>query len=293
MQLATIAKCASPAKADARAVLEMTLDYAQVPLRPAATVMLLRDTPTDVEVFMMQRTTSAAFASGMYVFPGGRVDDIDGASELNDLCDGLTDAEASDLLRVPSGGLAYWVAAIRESFEEAGVLLARDHSGEFVKLDDPEVQQRFARARHAVHEGTLSLAEFCLSEELRLAVDTIRYVSHWITPVGERRRFDTRFFVAVAPLAQDPLHDDQETIDSLWVTPSEALRRAQRGELAMIPPTVANLQFLAPHRTTREAVAAARTIGVPTPILPKLRYDDDGRVVEIVFPDDPAYALLP
>jgi 8-oxo-dGTP pyrophosphatase MutT (NUDIX family) len=271
----------------------MNTEHADVPLRPAATVMLLRDTPTDVEVFMMQRTTSAAFASGMYVFPGGRVDDIDGAAELNDLCDGLTDGEASDLLRVPSGGLAYWVAAIRESFEEAGVLLARDRSGEYVKLDDPDVQQRFARARHAVHDGSLSLAEFCRREELRLAVDTIRYVSHWITPVGERRRFDTRFFVAVAPPAQDPLHDDQETIDSLWVAPNEALQRVQRGELAMIPPTIANLQFLAPHHTTHEAVAAAQTIGVPTPILPKLRFDGDGRVVGIVFPDDPAYAQLP
>ena len=109
------------------------LDLSAVPLRPASTVMLLRDSKHDIEVFMMQRTTTAAFASGMYVFPGGRVDDVDGASELDDLCEGLTDAEASDLLRVPSGGLAYWVAAIRESFEEAGVLLARDERGEFVR----------------------------------------------------------------------------------------------------------------------------------------------------------------
>lgn len=261
-----------------------------VPLRPAATVMLLRDAVEDIEVFMMQRTTSAAFASGMYVFPGGRVDDVDGASELNDLCDGLTDGEASALLRVPTGGLAYWVAAIRESFEEAGVLLARDDSGEYVQLDDPEVQRRFAIARHAVHEGSLSLAEFCRRENLRLAVDNIRYVSHWITPVGEKRRFDTRFFVAVAPSAQEPLHDDKETIDSLWVTPNDALQRAQRGELAMIPPTTANLRFLAPHRSTSEAVAAANRVGVPTPILPKLRFDGDGRVVGIVFPDDPDYA---
>ena len=268
-------------------------DAAAVPLRPASTVMLLRDTAADIEVFMMQRTTTAAFASGMYVFPGGRVDDVDGAAELDDLCDGLSDAEASDLLRVPHGGLAYWVAAIRESFEEAGVLLARDASGEFVKLNAPDTQAHYAHARHAVHEGSLSLAEFCREEKLRLAVDTIRYVSHWITPVGEKRRFDTRFFVAVAPTAQDPLHDDKETIASLWVSPGDALGRAQRGELAMIPPTTANLQFLAAYHTTQDAVAAAQSIGVPTPILPKLRYDVDGRVVGIVFPDDPAYAALP
>jgi len=268
-------------------------DLAAVPLRPASTVMLLRDAPQDIEVFMMQRTTTAAFASGMYVFPGGRVDDIDGAAELDDLCDGLTDAEASDLLRVPSGGLAYWVAAIRESFEEAGVLLARDQGGQFVNLQNADRQVRFSRARHAVHEGSLSLGAFCREEGLRLAVDTIRYVSHWITPVGEKRRFDTRFFVAIAPPEQDPLHDDIETIDSLWVTPSDALSRAKRGELAMIPPTVANLEFLAPHHSTVAAVAAAQSIGVPTPILPKLRYDKDGRVVGIVFPDDPQYAQMP
>ena len=271
---------------------QQPLDLSAVPLRPASTVMLLRDSEHDMEVFMMQRTTTAAFASGMYVFPGGRVDDVDGASELDDLCEGLTDAEASDLLRVPSGGLAYWVAAIRESFEEAGVLLARDERGDFVRLNDPDSQPRFAAARHAVHDGALSLAEFCRQEGLRLAVDTISYVSHWVTPVGEKRRFDTRFFVAVAPPAQDLMHDDKETIASLWVTPTDALGRAERGELAMIPPTVANLQFLAPHHSTSAAVAAAQTIGVPTPIVPKLRYGSDGRVVEVLFPDDPDYATL-
>lgn len=268
-------------------------DPLNVPLRPASTVMLVRDAPSDIEVFMLQRTTSAVFASGMYVFPGGRVDDVDAASELDELCEGLSDAEASDLLRLPSGGLAYWVAAIRECFEEAGVLLARDAHGDFVALNNPDSQARFAEARHAVHDGHLSLAELCRREGLRLAVDSMRYVSHWITPVGEKRRFDTRFFVAVAPASQDPLHDDSETVASLWVTPNDALARAERGDLAMIPPTTANLRFLAPHRTAREAVGAAQKIGIPTPILPKLRHDAEGRVVGIVFPDDPTYAQLP
>ncbi len=264
-----------------------------VPLRPAATVMLVRDVRDDIEVFMLQRTTNAVFAGGMYVFPGGRVDEIDGAGELDELCDGLSDAEASELLRVPRGGLAYWVAAIRECFEEAGVLLARDSRGDYVHLGDHDVSLRFAQARHEVHDGTLSLAELCRRENLRLAVDSIRYVSHWITPVGEKRRFDTRFFVAVAPPAQDPLHDDKETVASLWVNPNDALARAARGDLAMIPPTTANLRFLAPHHTTGDAINAASAIGVPTPILPKLRFDNDGRVTAIVFPDDPEYATLP
>jgi 8-oxo-dGTP pyrophosphatase MutT (NUDIX family) len=228
----------------------------------------------------------------MYVFPGGRVDDADGAAELDDLCDGLSDAEASDLLRIPRGGLAYWVAAIRECFEEAGVLLARDERGNFVSLSDEQSQARFAVARHEVHDGALSLAQLCRRENLRLAVDAIRYVSHWITPVGEKRRFDTRFFVAVAPHSQEPLHDDKETIASLWVAPTQALTMARRGELAMIPPTIANLEFLAPYRDSAQAVNAAKQIGVPTPILPKLRYDAEGRVVGIVFPGEPQYDEL-
>jgi len=269
-----------------------SVDPTMVPLRPASTVMLVRDAPSDIEVFMLQRTTQAAFASGMYVFPGGRVDDADGAAELDDLCDGLSDAEASDLLRIPRGGLAYWVAAIRECFEEAGVLLARDERGNFVSLSDEQSQARFAVARHEVHDGALSLAQLCRRENLRLAVDAIRYVSHWITPVGEKRRFDTRFFVAVAPHSQEPLHDDKETIASLWVAPTQALTMARRGELAMIPPTIANLEFLAPYRDSAQAVDAARQIGVPTPILPKLRYDAEGRVVGIVFPGEPQYDEL-
>ncbi|MFZ9730122.1 MAG: NUDIX hydrolase [Ilumatobacteraceae bacterium] len=269
------------------------VDPNSVPLRPASTVMLVRDAPHDIEVFMLQRTTSAVFASGMYVFPGGRVDDVDSASELDELCDGMTDAQASELLRVPTGGLAFWVAAIRECFEEAGVLLARDASGQYVSLTDPASQSRFSELRHEVHEGTLSLAELCRREHLRLAVESIRYVSHWITPVGEKRRFDTRFFVAVAPSSQEPLHDDKETIASLWISPTDALSRAKRGDLAMIPPTIANLEFLAPHRSSATAVDAARRIGVPTPILPKLRFDADGRVTGIVFPDDPQYEKMP
>ena len=107
----------------------MTSDVEAVPLRPAATVMLIRDHPLDgLEVFLLQRTLKAAFASGMYVFPGGRVDDVDDEHVLEGLCDGRTDEEASALLGLERGGLAYWVAAIRDSFEEAGVLLARRSS---------------------------------------------------------------------------------------------------------------------------------------------------------------------
>jgi 8-oxo-dGTP pyrophosphatase MutT (NUDIX family) len=267
-------------------------DPAAVPIRAAATVMLVRDHPINgLEVFMLQRTLAAVFAKGMYVFPGGRVDANDNEEQLEAICDGLDDEEASALLGIPNGGLSYWVAAIRECFEEAGVLLARPtSSNELIRFDtDTALQNRFNAARHEIHDGKMSLVELCTTESLRLVTDNIHYVSHWITPLGEPRRFDTRFFIARAPEAQEPLHDDNETIASLWVSPIEALDRHARGDLAMIPPTTSNLQFLAPHGTTTDALNAAKKIGTPTAILPKLKTDADGKVIGIAMPGDADY----
>ena len=263
-----------------------------IPVQPAATVLLVRDDEeqADIDVFMLQRTMNAAFASGMYVFPGGRVDDLDAHDELSELCDGLSDEEASGLLQIPRGGLAFWVAAIRECFEEAGVLLARHvKTGELIQFDDPDTAKFFSEARHRIHEGDMSLIELCQKENLRLITDSIHYVSHWVTPVGERRRFDTRFFVARAPVGQDPLHDDTETIDSFWVKPTAALDRHKKGELAMLPPTVSNLEFLLPHSRADDILVAARKVGIPPRIQPQLKIDEDGRVVAILMPGDPDF----
>lgn len=270
---------------------EQELDPIKVPIRPAATVMLIRDHLVNgVEVFMLQRTLNAAFAKGMYVFPGGRVDANDAESTLEAHCDGMTDEEASALLGIPHGGLSYWVAVIRECFEEAGVLLARPADGQdLIRFEDEDVIARFNKARHSVHESETSMMQLCDAEQLRLITDNIHYVSHWITPLGEPRRFDTRFFVARAPEGQDPLHDDSETIASLWVTPADALERQRSGDLAMMPPTIRNLEFLLPHSTTSEVLAAAKKIGTPTTILPQLKVDAEGRVVGISMPGDADY----
>ena len=264
-----------------------------VPISPAATVLLVRDDELGLDVFMLRRTLSAAFASGMYVFPGGRVDDADSHEELGEICDGLTDEHASSLLQIPRNGLSFWVAAIRECFEEAGVLLARHaDTGEVVRFDTPEVIERFEEARHLVHEGELSLTELCRRENLRLTTDAIHYVSHWITPAGERRRFDTRFFVARAPQAQEPLHDDGETIESLWVKPHDALSRFASGDLQMLPPTISSLEFLLDCTTADDALDAARKVGVPPVIEPRLRLNSDGKVIAIVMPGESGYDEL-
>ncbi len=203
-----------------------------VPLRDAATVMLVRDAPDGggLEVAMLRRNLNSDFVGGAYVFPGGAVDPDDCHTNLEAVCVGRSDADASERLGIERGGLAFWVAAIRECFEEAGVLLARRADGDVITFTDPEVDARFIEHRRAVDSGERRLVEVCAEEGLRLAVDGMHYFSHWITPEGPPRRYDTRFFVAAAPPEQYPLHDDRETIANLWVRPQDALDAAKRGE---------------------------------------------------------------
>lgn len=232
-----------------------------LPAKPAATVMLLRDADTaeGIEVFMLRRTKAAAFAGGMYVFPGGKVDGADG-----------------------EGDVGYVIAAIRECYEEAGVLLATDADGRMIADGHPALG-----FREAVHDGTIDLRQLCEQHHLAPAIDDLVWISHWITPVREApRRFDTRFFVTVAPPAQASHHDDNETIASEWVGPKQALARQQRGELTMMPPTIKNLEFVAAHRTSATAMASARTLPKPTAIMPRLRLDDGGRIRSVSLPGD-------
>jgi 8-oxo-dGTP pyrophosphatase MutT (NUDIX family) len=218
----------------------------------------------------------------MYVFPGGRVDGVDHADDIAPYCRGLDDEAASRRLGIESGGLAFWVAAVRECFEEAGVLLAERRDGRPLRLRNED--------RHAVHDGELPLVDLCRRDDLVLDLSTTHYVAHWITPIGERRRFDTRFFLCEAPADQEPLHDDKETVDSIWIRPAEALRMQTAGELMMLPPTIANLQFLEPHDTAAAALAAGAAVGEPPRITPTLRFGPDGRIVGIALPGDPDYA---
>lgn len=230
-----------------------------VPTRDGATVMLVRDgdhADRPLEVFMLRRHPRTAFGS-VHVFPGGVVDVTDHATDLDGRCPGLTDADASARLGIDHGGRAFWVAAIRESFEEAGVLLARHADGRAVRFDHaPEVEARFDEHRRQVHAGSRSLLEVLAAEELVLCVDEVRYVSHWITPEGEPKRFDTRFFLARAPEGQAYVHDDDELIGSEWVRPGDALARCEAGDFAMIYPTIASLESIGGFATADELLAA-------------------------------------
>jgi 8-oxo-dGTP pyrophosphatase MutT (NUDIX family) len=253
--------------------------------------MLVRDGADGMEVFMLRRNLSSVFVAGAYVFPGGAVDDYDRHSDLGPVCAGRADGEASELLGIPEGGLAFWVAAVRECFEEAGVLLAYDPSGAVLSLARPEVEARFVGHRRAIDTGSRSLVDVCVEEDLLLAVDRIHYFSHWITPLGAPRRYDTRFFVTAAPEEQVPLHDNRETIAGLWVRPADALDRYEEGELDLILPTIRNLEAIGRFDRSQDllAAAAAAIESVPA-ILP--RVVSDGHGMRIVLPGDPAYEHL-
>ena len=133
------------------------------------------------------------------------------------------------------------------------------------------------------------MAALCAQHDLTLDLSTTHYVDHWITPIGEKRRFDTRFFVTTAPVGQAGLHDNKETDDSLWVRPSQALQMHAAGELAMLPPTIANMRELARHQTAASAVAAgAAKTDIPS-ILPKIQFNADGKMIGIIMPGEPGY----
>ena len=192
--------------------------------RPAATVLLVRAPKEQVEVFMIQRNAKTNFGNA-WVFPGGKLDEEDGTDESNKFCYGLTDEMASQILGIEKGGLNYWVACIRECFEECGVLLAYRENGDL--FDDPNSDELkiLNEYRNLLNEGKPVLYKLCGILKLRLAVDRLAYISHWVTPKFEMRRYSTRFFIALAPEKQIAEHDGGEGVESIWISPESALEK--------------------------------------------------------------------
>ena len=233
---------------------------------------------------MLLRSVETDFAANVYVFPGGAVDEADRHRELGAICSGLSDAEASSKLGVDAGGLAFWVAAIRECFEEAGVLLAYDDADEFVALTNTAHAERYAQHRQGLNDRVAHFSDICAAEQLTLPVDRVHYYAHWITPQGVPKRFDTRFFVCQAPSDQAPMHDGRETVDSCWISPREALAAADRGEFRIVPVTRKQLESMMPYDSSASfiAAAAART-RIPT-VLPVLQWGADGKPQSVRIP---------
>jgi 8-oxo-dGTP pyrophosphatase MutT (NUDIX family) len=251
--------------------------------RLAATVLLVRDRDGGgIEVFMEERHIRSDFVGGAYVFPGGGVDPDDRLPA--ELCAGRTDQSASRLLGIEHGGLAFFVAAIRECFEEAGVLLAYDRSGALLDFTDAATEDRFRDWRDRLNSSAATLLDIAREEELRLATDRIHYWGHWLTPEGQPRRYDTRFFLAEAPANQTATHDDWELTASAWVRPDEALERAQRREWMIIFPTLWNLRELGRFERAIDATAWAADAERGRPLyVPRVSAE------RVVLPGDAGY----
>jgi len=229
--------------------------------RPAATLLLLRDGSLGPEAFLLQRTHGAAFLGGAHVFPGGALDKADRDTRVLRRVAGLADAEASARLGMDAGGLAFWVAAIRECFEEAGILLAESEDGRPV---DAMRAAALAPCRGLLHAGKLTFHEFLEKERLLLRGRELAYCGHWVTAPGRARRFDTRFFLALAPAAQAGAHDGTELVASEWLRPLEAIERQARGEIQLVFATKNTLADLVRFARAKDALEHAREAEVET-----------------------------
>jgi 8-oxo-dGTP pyrophosphatase MutT (NUDIX family) len=253
--------------------------------RPASTVVVMRDSAAGPEVFMVRRHQDTAFMGGAYVFPGGRVDANDrGGSDA--WCDGTAHAivQLADL--DAESAVAFHVAAARELFEEAGVLLARDAKGDFVSLTGADVHARFNMHRLDVHSGRATLRAVVEQERLRLALDALVVFAHWVTPPIDSRQFDTRFFMTRVPPHQTPAHDDTETTHSGWMTFSGAIAQSLDSRIVLPPPTWTTIRELEPFADVDAAMRWGRARRV-TRRMPLLVEQDGLRL--LVVPGDPLH----
>ncbi len=254
--------------------------------RDAATVILVSDRP-DLHVLMLERTRRAVFGPGATVFPGGAVDPGDGAPELAVRVVGLADPEASTAQGIARGGLAFRVAALRECFEEAGLLLARDAAtGRPVEHDDA-----LATARRQLNAGSLAFSDLLASRDLVFDARELRVFSHWLTPLGAPRRYNTWFFVAPAPHGEEGTHDDNELVASDWVRPADALAQHADGRIDLIFPTEMSLRALSHYDNSDDLLRDLDAIGRDATGQPVVVSDGTGE--RVALPQDASRPTMP
>lgn len=216
---------------------------------PSATLVLLRQGDPDLEVLLLERTPRSGFIPGAWVFPGGRVDPEDGDPALHAVIDGLTEEGAREALALGSetpSALPFWVASVRETFEETGVMVCL--GGESTDPDELDL------ARTSLLAGERSFLEILRSLGLRLDLRMLQYHGHWVTPECEPRRYETRFFMTEVGHDATVTPHEEEMVAESWLTPAEAITRNQDGTLPLVLPTLFTLQELLPYRTPREAL---------------------------------------
>jgi 8-oxo-dGTP pyrophosphatase MutT (NUDIX family) len=251
--------------------------------RAAATVVLLRDAGGGPEVLLLRRHSRAGFMPSAWVFPGGILDPGD-ADVPDRTWTGIDPAALAPRFGLsPAEVLAHHVAAVRETFEEAGVLLATHADGR-----RPDVGgEAFTTARHVLNDRAdhLDWGAFCAAQDLVMDLGAFTYLAHWITPIQEPRRYDTRFFVAALPEGAVAAQDDVETTDARWIRPADALADP---DVWMIFPAERTLERLAGAATAAEAIADARALESIAAVQPHMVFTDEGEV-DIIHPDDPRY----
>lgn len=238
-----------------------------IPL-PAATILLVRDSADGIEVFMVKRHHQVDFISGALVFPGGKVDRRDNDADLTAFIDG--GADWTDAMR------ALGAAAIREAFEESGILLAREGSSR--NFVDEERLAALEPYRQALDKHEIGIADMLRKENLKLAFDQLARFAHWITPEHMPKRFDTHFFIAPSPVGHAGRHDGRESVDSVWITAERAI--SDRKSWNVVFPTKLNLMKLANWRTVAEACAACRA-EAPLTVTPWIEKGPAGKVLHI------------
>ncbi len=246
---------------------------ADQPVAPvdAATVLLVRDSADGIETFMVVRHSKIDFAGGALVFPGGKVDPEDGDPKL----EGRRGMKGS----LPARLMALRVAAIRETFEEASVMLARKPGS--AELIGPDRQARLVETyRDPLYAGDITMTEIVDAEDLELACDMLVPFAHWITPESRPKRFDTHFFLAPAPHKVDAQHDGTESVDSIWITPATAIVEAEAERYSVMFPTRMNLNVLGQSDNIEAALQAAREKTVVT-VLPRSEKVKGGRIMRI------------
>jgi 8-oxo-dGTP pyrophosphatase MutT (NUDIX family) len=241
------------------------------PPLPASTLLLVRDGAAGLEVFLVERHHQIDFAGGATVFPGGKVEPGDRDPELRARCTGAAGLDAA--------ALSFRVAAIREAFEECGVLLARTRGREEL-VSVARLADLLKRYRADVRGHRVSIGQLARAEDLELATHLLVPFAHWITPEGLPKRFDTHFFLVAAPPDQFAAHDGTESVDSIWLSPRRALEDAEAGRRTIIFPTRLNLAKLARSQTCQEAIAAARRAPIVT-VLPRVERGAAGPVIRI------------
>ena len=217
------------------------------PIKPAATVILMREAEeSGFEIFIVKRSSRSSFGS-LYVFPGGKLDPEDTERDLYACCEGMSDEEASARLGIENDGLSFWIACIRECFEETGVLLTNPNDSLIQEYE------KLSSLRKQLNNKEISFKDICISESLRLRTNNIVPCAHWITPAIEPKRFDTRFFLAKVNAKQLASHDGFELTESFWIKPKDALVKLKEGKMNMILPTISNIEQLAEFSSAFEA----------------------------------------